>query len=119
MRLIDADALQREYEKYHGGKRIVLVDLAPTIEERKKGKWLKGYGDHVACGVRPRYRFCSECNEVTAFQHNFCPNCGADMRGAEDTDMKKLRSEYEDEYEKRVTELFKIEQEAEDEDDRR
>ena len=32
MRLIDADALQREYMQFHDGKRIVLVDVAPTIE---------------------------------------------------------------------------------------
>lgn len=32
MRLIDADALQSEYMKYHDGKRIVLVDVAPTID---------------------------------------------------------------------------------------
>lgn len=35
MRLIDADALQREYMKYHDGKRIVLVDVAPTINPQK------------------------------------------------------------------------------------
>ena len=34
MRLIDADALQSEYMKFHDGKRIVLVDVAPTIEPR-------------------------------------------------------------------------------------
>lgn len=34
MRLIDADALQSEYMKYHDGKRIVLVDVAPTIDSR-------------------------------------------------------------------------------------
>lgn len=32
MRLIDADALQREYMQFHDGKRSVLVDVAPTIE---------------------------------------------------------------------------------------
>lgn len=32
MRLIDADALQREYMQFHDGKRILLVDVAPTIE---------------------------------------------------------------------------------------
>ena len=33
MRMIDADVLQREYMKYHNGKRIVLVDVAPTINQ--------------------------------------------------------------------------------------
>lgn len=30
MRLIDADALQKEYQKEHG-KRLLLIDVAPTI----------------------------------------------------------------------------------------
>ena len=52
--------------------------------ERKKGKWLKAYGDHEAFGVRPFYRYCSECNESTVWAYNYCPNCGADMRGEDD-----------------------------------
>ena len=24
---------------------------------------------------------CSECGEKYVYQHNYCPNCGADMRG--------------------------------------
>lgn len=31
MRLIDADALQKEYQKEHG-KRLLLIDVAPTID---------------------------------------------------------------------------------------
>ena len=31
MRLIDADALQAEYTNEHGGKRLLLIDVAPTI----------------------------------------------------------------------------------------
>ena len=31
MRLIDADVLQKEYQKEHG-KRLVLIDVAPTID---------------------------------------------------------------------------------------
>lgn len=32
MRLIDADALQKEHMKYNDGKRLMLVDVAPTID---------------------------------------------------------------------------------------
>ncbi len=39
MRLIDADALQNEYKQSHEGKRLLLIDVAPTIEpELKKGE---------------------------------------------------------------------------------
>jgi len=31
-RLIDGDALQKEYMHEHDGKRIMLIDVAPTIE---------------------------------------------------------------------------------------
>jgi hypothetical protein len=30
-RLIDGDALQEEFKKSHDGKRLMLIDTAPTI----------------------------------------------------------------------------------------
>lgn len=30
-RCIDADALQEEFKKFHDGKRLMLIDTAPTI----------------------------------------------------------------------------------------
>ena len=48
------------------------------IEERKVGKWIKTGGS---------YR-CSECMVMPEFKDirtlKFCPNCGAEMKGAED-----------------------------------
>lgn len=32
MRLIDACALQKEYKARHGGKRLLLIDVAPTVD---------------------------------------------------------------------------------------
>ena len=32
MRLIDACALQEEYKAQHGGKRLLLIDVAPTVD---------------------------------------------------------------------------------------
>lgn len=57
---------------------IEILDNAPTIEERPKGKW------KYTCTL-PIIRKCSICGveqngEVTIYD-NFCPNCGADMRG--------------------------------------
>ena len=87
MRLIDADVLMPNAE-YKGRYDVVTaydIANAPTIESelRKKGKWIDN-------------TFCSECGWIhevesgfigSVNQFNFCPNCGADMRGEQnDTD---------------------------------
>lgn len=97
MRLIDADAF-KEYirgackEMSHvykdGGKWAkqitddfcMDIDEQPTIEERKKGKWRRRLVD---CGFNADWH-CSRCGWKTSLEehgYNFCPNCGADMRG--------------------------------------
>ena len=38
--------------------------------------WLPGYGT-------PMNWKCSRCGEVVSFRTKYCPNCGADMRGAQ------------------------------------
>ena len=56
-----------------------IIDEQPTIEpERKKGEW-----EMVSQHENPPtyiYR-CSECRHKSFGFYNFCPNCGADMRG--------------------------------------
>lgn len=98
MRLIDKDALLEKLgiaencevctqnnEPYCRWKPDVvdvceIISDAPTIEpERKKGKWI----DTVVGGTLPVI-VCDQCNTFFPLQfgasHNFCPNCGADMR---------------------------------------
>ena len=61
-----------------------MIGHLPSAQpERKKGKWigkpLAGY-----CTVR-----CSVCNDAfieNSGKWNFCPNCGARMRGEDETD---------------------------------
>ena len=54
----------------------------PTIDPeslRPKGKWIEAEdGDGVICSVC-REDFCTIIHETDRF--NFCPNCGADLRG--------------------------------------
>jgi len=53
--------------------RCVLSDLPSVQSERKKGKWT----------VTPLFIKCSECGEAFMLMpQNYCPNCGADMRGS-------------------------------------
>jgi hypothetical protein len=113
VRLIDADALiddlkhdvaldqdSLDYEELTDSNRKIIqfdkdckqnaIDLlqnAPTIEpERKNGKWIPQ--DHnktngMASTLVYYYPKCSVCGYCDNYT-NFCPNCGADMRGEED-----------------------------------
>lgn len=90
MRLIDADALMRfpirldHYDKENGNEHFVLgvesvleyAENLPTIEARPvvRGEWLHDSATGIA--------FCSVCNmDAVEDGTNFCPECGADMRG--------------------------------------
>ena len=59
-----------------------LHDLPSAQSERKKGRWVHDGYDFPG-GVD--WIHCSECGKrgvnVPADLSNFCPNCGADMRG--------------------------------------
>ena len=86
MRLIDADKLKAHYSWWDNEEKYVfdsVVDLQPTVESRPKGKW------HHYTDDKRDYAECSECGygdegEVYLGEEtNFCPNCGADMRGKE------------------------------------
>ena len=66
--VVYADGCQREY----------LMPL-PTIEERKEGEWIHD----VHYGLQlPEHR-CSICGEweYSDTESNFCPKCGAKMKG--------------------------------------
>ena len=59
-----------------------MIDKAPTASaEAVEGKWETAYLDHEAMGERPSVIYCSRCNHCFAYKTNFCPHCGADMRG--------------------------------------
>lgn len=98
MRLIDADALmERMYhdafesdtdmQKWDSGCWIRYkmfenaMDSAPTVEERRKGKWI---GKPIAGYSTVRCSCCEEVFLENEGKWNYCPNCGADMRGEEE-----------------------------------
>ena len=84
MRLIDADALIDKYgdwyteegmEEGYIGTIKGIVDSMPTIEERKTGEWIVEDDGYTECCR------CDQCGKRYVDISNFCPNCGADMRG--------------------------------------
>lgn len=87
MRLIDADKLIMYIADCKLSEIItweqaeVATDFlmnAPTVENRPKGKW-----DASVNGTD--YRVCSKCGyeRHAGTKYNYCPICGADMRGEE------------------------------------
>lgn len=101
MRMIDADLIKYEpmlspkgngqYEGVSVAYKSQIDDL-PTIEERKTGKWIDTtQGDHYkcsCCGTRAAFWFNEENSsgwerDMSEWLSDYCPNCGADMRGDE------------------------------------
>lgn len=91
MRLIDADALIEEYDRVHvgepGGARKLMMD-APTVEERKTGKWLSHYEYCKKHKLLPSglvaFWWCDQCEQGVEHPTNFCPNCGSYNGGEQD-----------------------------------
>ena len=85
MRLIDADELITAFpcgETVRTECVRATIEHMSTIEERKKGKWIN-HGQYADFFPHCEYR-CSECDQPyleIEMTWNFCPNCGADMRG--------------------------------------
>ena len=66
--LLDADSVQ-----------ACLLDI-PTadVQPVARGEW------ELVDGAEPRRYGCSVCKRLSWDETNFCPNCGADMRGVDD-----------------------------------
>lgn len=90
-RYIDADALIKELERRIEESNeahmaiidddfIMLVDDADTadVRENVRGEWTMVDPDEYFLPF-----VCSACNGHSENEYDFCPNCGADMRGAE------------------------------------
>ena len=108
VRLIDADKLKKAFAEYGEKAKFLqdfcqkLIDNAPTVESdiesdievATKDAYEQGYTD----GWKERFgepderphgewkmdsigAYCSNCHTHPDFTSNFCPFCGADMRG--------------------------------------
>lgn len=58
-----------------------IAKLPAVQPMRKEAKWKTAYLDHESMGRRPKILYCSRCNQCAAYPTDFCPACGADMRG--------------------------------------
>lgn len=79
MRLIDANRLKLIL-MFNSIDPLEAIDNMPTVEpKRKTGKWIREGWEVV-------YLRCSVCGyrDYAEEHNNFCPNCGADMRGEKD-----------------------------------
>lgn len=88
MRLIDADLLIQklnEREIPYNADVNEAIRKAPTVEERKKGKWIiKERGDFIFYSIYFVCPFCRNTLDPDGLNAgrgdaNFCPNCGAEM----------------------------------------
>ena len=93
MRMIDADSLKERMlaETPEHEKGVVdlfleavaaMIDEQPTIEDRKTGKWIDETFEPWGLVYHP-YK-CNQCGEHSEADSNFCPNCGADMKGGQE-----------------------------------
>jgi len=101
--LISREALKTTIDKFIGYldedmiERIkIAIDNAPTVEQRPHGKWedksiYEQFGNPPRNFIRSEEFRCSNCQNLPVKTivngclvfclTEFCPNCGADMRG--------------------------------------
>ena len=61
-----------------------LVTHLPSVEN--KGEWISQYDEDGKTG----WYECSRCHSERAFNTNFCPDCGADMREPKADDLSTM-----------------------------
>ena len=61
-----------------------MVSVGEVREALKdnKGEWERFHGDSIYIGLKPLFWCCDKCGYVDNNTPNFCPHCGADMRGS-------------------------------------
>lgn len=79
--LAEAEHYNDEVKHGYHNCELIVYDAPSVVPNRPKGKWIDDLDD------RGFFNKCSLCgyNNVESYYHkphpNFCPKCGADMRG--------------------------------------
>lgn len=71
--------LERDFEGTDYTLDAEPFDMAIEALERKHGKWITEDGDWYWCSVCGKS--CLQWGDESFALSNYCPNCGADMRG--------------------------------------
>jgi hypothetical protein len=82
-----ADLPRSKHWDGHTEKDVTrLLTLPSAQQERKKGRWIEPSNNGVWRYDQKAYAECSVCGkkQFLGYRMNFCPNCGADMRGEEE-----------------------------------
>jgi hypothetical protein len=75
----DCNECAREHEQLSRW----LEDYKRLLEEKRPhGEWIKN-AFNTCFGLGEWNYKCNQCNKVNDGKSNFCPHCGADMRGEE------------------------------------
>ena len=74
-------------DPYYSDPLNVLTEVRDGIKAlpsaQRTGRWI--YNDEAYPGGNPYGHYeCDQCGEYVPHKTNYCPNCGADMRGEQD-----------------------------------
>ena len=73
-----ADIQQTDKILEHNKILCNFVNAIPSAD-RPQGEWIDRSG-----GIEGAWNYCSVCGEQAIDLYDFCPNCGAKMKGADD-----------------------------------
>ena len=80
-----------EFKNFDRGDLIALIEaqeerIGELLADRPQGEWIEREQEYEMFGVIVTdidYK-CTNCREYSDIEYNFCPHCGARMKGEED-----------------------------------